>query len=35
VPPARRAKPYIYSDAEINGLLAAALSLPPANALRL
>lgn len=34
VPPARRAKPYIYSDAEINGLLAAALSLPPANALR-
>jgi hypothetical protein len=35
VPPERRAKPYIYSDAEIDGLLAAALSLPPANALRL
>lgn len=34
VPPARRAKPYIYTDAEITALLAAALSLPPANALR-
>jgi integrase len=34
VPPARRAKPYIYTDAEITTLLAAALSLPPANALR-
>ncbi|MER8562677.1 tyrosine-type recombinase/integrase [Mesorhizobium sp. M0578] len=33
VPPARRAKPYIYTD-EITALLAAALSLPPANALR-
>ncbi|AZO50286.1 MAG: integrase [Mesorhizobium sp.] len=34
VSPARRAKPYIYTDAEITALLAAALSLPPANALR-
>lgn len=34
VSPARRAKPYIYNDAEITALLAAALSLPPANALR-
>ncbi|MER9845732.1 tyrosine-type recombinase/integrase [Mesorhizobium australicum] len=34
VPPARRAKPYIYTDAEITALLAAALALPPANALR-
>lgn len=34
VAPPRRAKPYIYSDAEITALLAAALSLPPANALR-
>lgn len=34
VPAARRAKPYIYSDAEIEALLAAALALPPANALR-
>lgn len=34
VPPARRAKPYIYTDTEITALLAAALSLPPANALR-
>ena len=34
VPPARRARPYIYTDAEITALLAAALSLPPANALR-
>ena len=34
VPTARRAKPYIYSDAEIEALLAAALALPPANALR-
>lgn len=32
VSPARRAKPYIYNDAEITALLAAALSLPPANA---
>jgi integrase len=40
VPPAgplprlKRAKPYIYSDAEIDALLAAALALPPANGLR-
>lgn len=34
VAPPRRAKPYIYSDAEITALLAAALSLPPRNALR-
>lgn len=34
VPAARRAKPYIYSDAEIEALLAAALALPPANGLR-
>ena len=30
----KRAKPYVYSDAEINALLAAALALPPANGLR-
>jgi len=30
VPIARRAKPYIYSDAEVEALLAAALALPPA-----
>lgn len=29
-----RAKPYLYSDAEIARLLAAALALPPANGLR-
>ena len=40
VPPAgilprlKRAKPYIYSDAEINALLSAALALPPAKGLR-
>lgn len=34
VSPARRAKAYIYNDVEIAALLAAALSLPPANALR-
>jgi len=34
VPGVRRAKPYIYSDAEIEALLAAALALPPANGLR-
>ncbi len=40
VPPAgllpglKRAKPYIYSDAEIDALLAAALSLPPTGGLR-
>lgn len=34
VPASRRPKPYIYSDAEIEALVAAALALPPANALR-
>lgn len=34
LPRLKRAKPYIYSDAEINALLAAALALPPANGLR-
>ncbi len=40
VPPAgllpglKRAKPYLYSDAEISALLAAALALPPADGLR-
>jgi hypothetical protein len=34
VPIPRRVKPYIYSDAEIEALLAAALALPPADALR-
>ena len=40
VPPAgflprlKRAKPYVYSDAEIEALLAAALVLPPAGGLR-
>ena len=40
VPPAgllprlKRAKPYVYSDAEVEALLAAALALPPAGGLR-
>jgi integrase len=34
VPPLKRAKPYVYSDAEIDALLAAALALPPAGGLR-
>ena len=34
LPGLKRAKPYVYSDAEIDALLAAALSLPPADALR-
>ena len=34
VPAGRRAMPYLYSDAEIKALVAAALALPPANALR-
>jgi integrase len=34
LPGLKRAKPYIYSNAEINALLAAALSLPPSEALR-
>jgi hypothetical protein len=31
LPPLKRAEPYVYSDAEINALLAAALALPPAK----
>ena len=34
LPGLKRAKPYVYSDAEISALLAAALALPPANGLR-
>lgn len=34
LPGLKRAKPYIYSDAEIDALLAAALALPPVNGLR-
>ncbi len=34
LPPLKRAKPYVYSDAEIDALLAAALALPPENGLR-
>jgi integrase len=34
LPPLKRAKPYIYSDAEIRALLAAALALPPDDGLR-
>src|SRR5262249_50150762 len=34
LPPLRRAKPHVYSDTQINALLAAALALPPANGLR-
>ncbi len=34
LPPLKRARPYIYSDAEINALLTAARALPPANGLR-
>lgn len=34
LPSLKRARPYIYSEAEINALLTAALALPPANALR-
>ena len=30
----KRAKPYVYSDAQIDALLAAALGLPPADGLR-
>jgi integrase len=33
-PPLERTNPYVYSDAEINALLAAALALPPATRLR-
>lgn len=34
LPAVKRAKPYIYSDTEIEALLAAALALPPKNGLR-
>ena len=34
LPRLKRAKPYIYSDAEVEALLAAALVLPPASGLR-
>lgn len=34
LPPLKRAKPYVYRDAEIRALLAAALALPPADGLR-
>ena len=34
LPPLKRAKPYVYRDAEIKALLAAALALPPANGMR-
>ena len=30
----KRPKPYVYSDVEINALLAAALALPPTDGLR-
>jgi integrase len=33
LPGSRRAKPYIYSDAEVDALLAAALALPPKDGL--
>jgi len=34
LPGPKRSKPYIYKDEEVSALLAAALSLPPAGALR-
>ena len=34
LPGLKRAKPYVYSDAEIDALLTAALALPPADGLR-
>lgn len=34
LPPLKRARPYVYSDAEVNALLKAALALPPAKGLR-
>jgi len=33
-PALRRAKPYLYTDSEVCGLLAAALALPPTDGLR-
>jgi integrase len=34
LPSLKRAKPHVYSDSEINALLAAALALPPEDGLR-
>jgi integrase len=34
LPSLKRAKPYVYSDSEIDALLAAALALPPEDGLR-
>jgi integrase len=34
LPGLKRAKPYVYSDAEVDALLAAALALPPQDGLR-
>jgi integrase len=34
LPPLKRAKPYVYSNAEVDALLAAALALPPIGGLR-
>jgi integrase len=34
LPALKRAKPYVYSDAEVDALLAAALALPPKDGLR-
>jgi len=34
LPALKRAKPYVYSDAEVDALLAAALALPPEDGLR-
>jgi integrase len=34
LPSLKRAKPYVYSDAEIDALLAAAMALPPEGGLR-
>jgi integrase len=34
LPALKRAKPYVYSEAEIEALLTAALALPPENGLR-
>ena len=34
LPGLKRAKPYVYSDTEIDALLTAALALPPENGLR-
>jgi integrase len=34
LPRLTRARPYVYSDAQVDALLTAALALPPANGLR-